>query len=193
MKTFHQLLLGAGLLVPGPAAEAQRRTDYTGTWLNTATYTQSVGKLKISHADRWAPNLLAWEGLPANPTRRSLGYLWAQPGSGNPVTRLGLRRVTADVAETYLLDLQPDGALRVLRHVAQAGRTVRCDTMRFERRQHGGMVRKRDARRAARRTFAPPEATLCYAPASPTSANKLLFLALGTVHEGKKPPSTRQD
>ena len=164
MKSLHQLLLGVGLFVPGPAAEGQHRADYTGTWLNTATYPQAVAKLEISDADRWVPSLIAWEGVPANLTRRELGYLWSQPASGNPAGRLGLRRVSANVAETYLLDLQPDGSLRVLRHMAQVGRMARCDTMRFERRQ------ERRVRRAARRVPDSPEMALHFTPAAPVPA-----------------------
>lgn len=168
MKPLHQLLLGAGLFVPGPAAEGQHRADYTGTWLNTAPYPQTVAKLEISTADRWAPSLTAWEGLPANATRRSLGYLWSRPAPDGTATRLGLRRVTADVAETYLLDLQPDGSLWVLRHVAQAGRMVRCDTLRFERRQG----------RRARRVPDAPEVALHFTPAAPVRAVEPARLAL---------------
>lgn len=173
MNSLHQLLLGAGLLVASPNAEGQLRTDYTGTWLNTAPYTHAVAKLEVSRADRWAPSLTAWEGLPASPTRRPMGYLWSRPSADGTVNRLGLRRVTADVAETYLLDLQPDGSLWVLHHVAQAGRAVRCDTMRFERRHARSVGRHR-----AHRPVSPPEVALHFAPSAPMPTEVPTLLAL---------------
>lgn len=178
MKTLHQFLLGAGLLVAGPVAWAQGRADYVGTWLNTASYTQAVAKLEINDADRWAPSLVAWEGLPANAARRELGYLWSRPAPDGTVTRMVARLKTADVAEMYCLDLQPDGALWVLRHVGRAGQTLRCDTMRFERCRRPAAVGKRGDRLATGCPPAPAEVALHFAPTDPPSRAEPALLAL---------------
>lgn len=169
MKPLHQLLLGAGLLVPGPVAEGQHRADYAGTWLNTAAYTQSVSRLDVRDTEAWAPRLEAWEGLPASPARRGLGYLWSRPAPDGTVARQVARLHTADVAEMYVLDLRPDGSLWVLRHVSVAGTTVRCDTMRFERRQ---------GRHAARPLPDSPEVVLHFTPAGPVPTAEPTLLAL---------------
>lgn len=170
MKTLHQLLLGAGLLVTSPAAEAQRRADYAGTWLNTASYTQSVSRLDVHDTEDWAPRLETWEGVPASAIRRGLGYLKSQPAPDGTVARMVVRLKTADVTEMYVLDLQPNGTLWVLRHASQGSTAVRCDTMRFERLRNPGAVGKRSGRRTAERPPAPPEATARFTPATPPPA-----------------------
>lgn len=160
MKTHLYLLLGAGLVLTGPPTLAQQRADYAGIWLNTATYTQVVGRLDVSNDDPQASKLVIWEGLPANAARRPLGQMSCQPAPNGTVSRLVLRLCTADVRELYYLDLQPDGTLWVLRHVTQRGAVLHCDTMHFARWLRPGLVGRRGQRHTDRRPPAPPEVAL---------------------------------
>lgn len=176
MKTRVQFLLGAGLVLTGPLALAQQRADYAGVWLNMAPYTQSVSRLDVTSIDCQVSGLVAWEGLPANATRRSLGRVACQPASNGTVSRLVLRLRTADVTELYYLDLQPDGTLWVMRHASQAGTVTRCDTMHFARWLHPGLVGRRSQRPAAERPPAPPEVALRFTRVGPPKGEPILAL-----------------
>ncbi|MBC7892865.1 MAG: hypothetical protein H7Y12_11670 [Sphingobacteriaceae bacterium] len=160
MKTRIQFLLGAGLVLTSPLALAQQRADYAGIWLNTASYTQSVSRLDVGSIDSQGFSLVAWEGLPANTARRSMGRMAYQAAPNGTVSRLVVRLRTADVTELYYLDLQPGGTLWVMHHVSQAGTVTHCDTMYFARWLHPGLVGSRSQRRAAERPSAPPEVAL---------------------------------
>ncbi len=180
MKTRLQFLLGAVLVLNAPPIPAQQRADYAGIWLNTASYTQVVSRLDVSSIDSQKFGLVAWEGLPANAARRSMGRMAYQAAPNGTVSRLVVRLRTADVTELYYLDLQPGGTLWVMRHVSQAGAVTHCDTMYFARWLHPGLVGRRSQRPAAERPPAPPEVTLRFTEVSAPKAEPIPVLMAHT-------------
>ena len=164
MKTLHKLVLGAGLFLTGPPTPAQQRADYAGVWYNTDTYTRSVVRLTVNNPNDRPPSLTVWEGLPTKPFRRVMGAVIYRANPDETVPRMVVRLVTADVVERYYLDLQPNGMLWVLHHVARAGNLVRCDTLHFARMRYLGAAGQRAAIAAAESVPTPPEVVLRFAP-----------------------------
>ena len=125
MKSVIAFGLSLALLARLPA---QAQTDYGGTWLNTDAYAQGVTQVNV-----YTPNGSKPVVYLRRESRWSVQEATIQPRFGNGAPSLILHVHTASATETYLLQRQPNGQLRVQRYVVYANAATQLDTLWFGR------------------------------------------------------------